>query len=53
MADFKPSFRIRIMSGVSRHWQHCILSSEGESPRIYFIDDEESKIATTSVIVDG
>ena len=53
MAGFNPSFRIQ---GQVYHLIGSIVPTEGESPKfaqIYFIDNEESEIATRSAIVDG
>ena len=53
MAGFNPSFRIQ---GQVYHLIGSIVPTEGESPKfaqIYFIDDQESEVATRSAIVDG
>ena len=53
MAGFNPSFRIQ---GQVYHLIGSIVPTQGESPKfaqIYFIDNEESEIATRSAIVDG
>ena len=53
MAGFNPSLRIQ---GQVYHLIGSIVPTEGESPKfaqIYFIDNEESEIATRSAIVDG
>ena len=53
MAGFNPSFRIQ---GQVYHLIGSIVPTQGESHKfaqIYFIDNEESEVATRSVIVNG
>ena len=53
MSGFNPSFRIQDQV---YHLIGSIVPTEGESPKfaqIYFIDDQESEIATRTAIVDG
>jgi len=53
MSGFNPSFRIQ---GQVYHLIGSIVSTEGDSPtfaQIYFMDDQESEIATRFAIVDG
>ena len=53
MAGFNPFFRIQ---GQVYHLIGSILSTQGESPKfaqIYFIDNEESEVATRSAIING
>ena len=53
MAGFNPSFRIQ---GQVYHLIGSMVPTQGESPKfaqIYFIDNEESEIATRSAIVNG
>ena len=52
-ARFNPSFRIQ---GQAYHLIGSIVPTQGESHKfaqIYFIDDEDSEVATRSTIVDG
>ena len=53
MAGFNPSFRIQ---GQVYHLIGSIVPAEGESPKfaqIYFIDNQDSEVATRCAIVDG
>ena len=53
MAGFNPSFRIQ---GQVYHLIGSMVPTQGESPKfaqIYFIDNEESEVATRSAIVNG
>ena len=53
MAGFNPSFRIQ---GQVYHLIGSIVPTQGESPKfaqIYFIDNEESEVATRSAIING
>ena len=53
MAGFNPSFRIQ---GQVYHLIGSIVPAEGESPKfaqIYFIDSQNSEVATRCAIVDG
>ena len=53
MAGFNPTFRIQ---GQVYHLIGSIIPTEGESPKfaqIYFIDNQDSKVATRCAIVDG
>ena len=53
MAGFNPSFRIQ---GQVYHLIGSIVPTQGESPKfaqIYFVGDEDVKVATRSAIVDG
>ena len=53
IAGFNPSFRIQ---GQVYHLIGSIISAEGESPKfsqIYFIDNQDSEVATRCAIVDG
>ena len=53
MAGFNPSFRIQ---GQVYHLIGSMVPTQGESPKfaqIYFIDKEESEVATRSAIVNG
>ena len=53
MAGFNPSFRIQ---GEVYHLIGSIVPAEGESPKfaqIYFIDNQDSEVATRCAIVDG
>ena len=53
IAGFNPSFRIQ---GQVCHLIGSIIPSEGETHKfaqIYFIDNQESEIATRCAIVDG
>ena len=53
MVGFNPSFRIQ---GQVYHLIGSIVPTQGESPKfaqIYFIDNEESEVATRSAIING
>ena len=53
MAGFKPSFRIQ---GQVYHLIGSVIPAGGESPKfaqIYFIDNQDSEVATRCAIVDG
>ena len=53
MAGFNPSFRIQ---GQIYHLIGSIIPTQGESPKfaqIYFIDNQESEVATRSAIING
>ena len=53
IAGFNPSFRIQ---GQVYHLIGSIIPTQGESPKfaqIYFIDNEESEVATRSAIING
>ena len=53
MAGFNPTFRIQ---GQVYHLIGSIIPTEGESPKfaqIYFIDNQDSEVATRCAIVDG
>ena len=53
IAGFNPSFRIQ---GQVYHLIGSMVPTQGESPKfaqIYFIDNEESEVATRSAIVNG
>ena len=53
MAGFNPSFRVQ---GQVYHLIGSIVPAEGESPKfsqMYFIDNQDSEVATRCAIVDG